>query len=403
MAFCFGLSSGPAQTWTQTDAPAQTWRSITCSTNGARLIAAGDDGIYESLDGGLTWLFLNPTPSDSVACSADGTKIIASGSGAIYTSSDSGVTWQQRTIASGDQYYVASSNDGTNLAAVGYGGISGSIIFSADSGGFWSVPLEPAAFWTGSSWSAVACSADGTKMVAAAEATDVNDSFLPGPIYTSTDSGESWGISGAPSNVWYSVACSADGTQLVAAAYAGPSQIGGTGLIYRSASGVRWTNISPATNYWTSVASSSDGTHLIAVSLFDQNPGNPGVIWRSTNSGTNWSEDALTGYFNSAAISADGTKMAVTDVVRNQIYTLGEPAATAPGVLPILSVATTGNEISLSWGVSNATGFLLISTTNLAPPAVWAQVTNVPTLGNNQIRVTLPGPLQNQFFRLSQL
>jgi hypothetical protein len=79
--------------------------------------------------------------------------------------------------------------------------------------------------------------------------------------------------SGAPSNVWYSVACSADGTKLVAAAYAGPSQVGGTGLIYTSAdSGVTWTNVSPSTNYWMSVASSSDGTHLIAVSLFDQIP-----------------------------------------------------------------------------------------------------------------------------------
>jgi hypothetical protein len=404
LVFCFCLSSGPAQTWTQTGAPAETWRSITCSTNGTRLVAAGDNGIYESLDGGLTWLFLNSTPSVSVACSADETKIIASGSGAVYTSPDSGVTWQQHALSSGNQYYVASSNDGTNLAAVGYGGIFGSIFLSPNSGGFWSAPIDPAAFWTGSSWSAVACSADGTKMVAAAEATDVNDSFLPGPIYTSSDSGESWGLSGAPSNVWYSVASSADGTRLVAAAYAGPSQIGGTGLIYRSAnSGAGWTNISPSTNYWMSVASSSDGTNLIAVSLFDQNPGNPGVIWRSTNSGVNWSEDVLTGYFNSAAISADGTKLAVTDVVRDRIYTLGEPAATAPAVLPILSVATAGNQLSLSWGVSNAAGFVLLSTTNLAPPAVWSQVTNVPTLGNNQIQVILPNSLQNQFFRLSQL
>jgi hypothetical protein len=71
-------------------------------------------------------------------------------------------------------------------------------------------------------------------------------------------------------------------------------------------------------------------------------------------------------------------------------------------VLPVLSVATAGNQLSLTWGVSNAAGFLLFGTTNLAPPAAWSPVTNLPTLGNNQIQVMLPDPLPNQFFRLSQ-
>jgi hypothetical protein len=403
MAFYFWPSSGQAQTWTQTGAPAETWRSIACSSNGARLIAAGDDGIFGSLDGGLTWLFLNPVPSGSIACSADGTKIIAASSGAVYTSPDSGATWQPHALTTNDQYYVASSADGTKLVAVGYGGIFGSIYLSADAGGTWTTPEGPGGFWLGNFWSSVASSADGTRLVAAAEATQGNGSFLPGPIYTSTDSGASWTLSGAPSNVWYSVAGSADGTKLVAAAYAGSSQIGGTGLIYTSAdAGASWTNASPPTNYWMSVASSTDGTNLIAVSLFDQGPQNPGVIWRSTNSGVNWNEDALTGYFSSAAASADGSKLAVTDVARDGIYTLGEPGATAPGVLPILSTATTGGLLSLMWGVSNAAGFLLFSTTNLAPPAVWLRVANLPTLGNNQIQVMLPYSLPNQFFRLSQ-
>jgi hypothetical protein len=402
VAFYFCPLAGLAQTWTQTGAPAETWRSIACSSNGTRLIAAGDEGVYGSLDGGLTWLFLNPVPSGSVACSADGTKIIAAASGAVYTSPDSGATWQEHALTSDDQYYVASSADGTKLVAVGYGGIFGSIYLSADSGGTWTTPGGPAGFWLGNIWSSVASSADGTNLVAAAEATLADGSFLPGPIYTSTNAGASWMPSGAPSNVWYSVACSADGTKLVAAAYAGPSQNGGTGLIYTSAdSGVTWTNASLPTNYWMSAASSTDGTQLIAVSLFNQSPQNPGVIWRSTNSGVNWNEDALTGYFSSAASSADGTILAVADVARDGIYTLGEPAATAPDVLPVLSIAAAGGQLSLTWGVSNAPGFLLFSTTNLAP-AVWSQVTNLPTLGSNQIQVILPYSLQNQFFRLAQ-
>ena len=402
MAFYFCAASGLAQTWKQTTAPAAVWRSITCSTNGIRLIASSDNGIYESLDGGLTWLFLSSTQSPSVACSADGTKIIASGAGAVFTSPNSGVTWQQHALTTNDQYYVASSANGSNLVAVGYSGNLGSIYFSTNSGATWATPAAPANFWLSNIWSAVASSADGTRLVAAAEATIGNSSFLPGPIYTSTNSGATWALSGAPSNVWYSVACSADGTRLVAASYAGPSQAGGTGYIYTSAdAGVTWTNVSPSTNYWISVASSANGTNLIAVSVFDQSPINPGVIWRSTNAGAHWSEDPLTGYFNSAASSADGTKLAVGDIAGNLIYTLGEPGATAPAVLPVLSLATAGNQLSLFWGVSNAAGFRLFGTTNLAP-ATWTLVTNVPTLGTNQIQVSLFHSLPDQFFRLSQ-
>jgi hypothetical protein len=403
IALCFCPLLGLGQTWTQTGAPGETWRSVTCSSNGTSLIAAGDNGIYESLDGGLTWLFLNPTSSPSVACSADGTKIIASGGGAVYTSHNSGATWQQHLLAPDTQYYVASSADGTKLAAVGYQGNSGSIFLSADSGNTWVTPQEPTNLWLGNIWSAVASSADGAKLIAAAEATIGAGSFLPGSIYTSTNSGASWIQSGAPDNVWYSVACSADGTNLIAAAYAGPSQIGGTGLIFTSKDfGNTWTNAGLPTNYWMSVASSANGSNLMAVSLFDQSPDYPGVIWRSTNSGVNWNEDPLTGYFNSAAMSADGDKLVVSDVVEDRIYTYGEPAATAPAVLPVLSIAAVENQISLAWGISNSAGFLLYSSASLGPPAIWTPVTNLPTLGSNQIQVTLPDLLPGKFFRLGQ-
>ena len=403
MAFYFCPSSGRAQTWTLIAAPDETWRSVTCSSDGTRLIAAGDDGIFGSLDGGLTWLFLNSNASGSVACSANGTKIIASASGAVYTSAD----WEQpgSDMRSRPMINITWHPPPTEPNW-----------WQWDTAEFLAqficrpIPevLGPCrkgrpAFWLGNLWSSVASSADGTKLVVAAETTEVNGSFLPGPIYTSANSGASWTLSGAPSNVWYSVACSADGTKLVAAAYAGPSQIGGTGLIYISSdSGVTWTNVGPPTNYWMSVASSTNGTHLIAVSLFDQGTQNPGVIWRSTNSGVNWNKDALTGYFDAAATSADGTILASTDVARDQIYTFGEPLAIVPHTLPVLSAALAGNQLSLTWGISNSAGFLLFSTTNLAPPATWSQVTNLPTLGTDQIQVTLPCLLPSQFFRLTQ-
>src|SRR5258705_11903223 len=58
-------------------------------------------------------------------------------------------------------------------------------------------------------WSAVACSADGSKLVAT-----VN----PGLIYTSPNFGGTWFPTPAPATNWSSVASSADGSKLVAVA-----------------------------------------------------------------------------------------------------------------------------------------------------------------------------------------
>src|SRR5438105_12366435 len=57
------------------------------------------------------------------------------------------------------------------------------------------------------SWSAVASSADGAKLVAAVSS---------GTIFVSPDSGATWTPTGAPVMSWASVASSADGSELVA-------------------------------------------------------------------------------------------------------------------------------------------------------------------------------------------
>src|SRR5438105_8998562 len=66
-------------------------------------------------------------------------------------------------------------------------------------------------------WTAVACSADGAKLVAVAGGSWAGPS--PGPIYLSTNSGSTWTPSGAPITNWNVVCCSADGTKLAAALY----------------------------------------------------------------------------------------------------------------------------------------------------------------------------------------
>jgi photosystem II stability/assembly factor-like uncharacterized protein len=94
------------------------------SADGHELAAAGlNSTIYQSTNSGFTW---NPSiaPSgywNSVAMSADGTKLIAAMSqGPVYVSTNSGNNWTPVVLPSLPFWGgVASSSDGSSLAAVG--------------------------------------------------------------------------------------------------------------------------------------------------------------------------------------------------------------------------------------------------------------------------------------------
>jgi photosystem II stability/assembly factor-like uncharacterized protein len=170
--------------------------------------------------------------------------------------------------------------------------IRGQIYTSTDAGVTWTARAG------NQNWIAVASSADGTKLIAAA-----ND----GRLFTSTDSGMTWTAREEARN-WYAVASSADGTKLIAAA---PND-----KIYTSTdSGVTWTaHLHP--HQWTSVASSANGTTLIA--------GNYTELWVSTDAGVTWTDRARGGlgalYWIGAASSADGTKL-VAAAQGGRLYT----------------------------------------------------------------------------------
>src|SRR5262245_33146272 len=130
------------------------------------------------------------------------------------------------------------------------------------------------------SWSAVASSADGAKLVAAG-ITYNGDA----PVYTSTNSGASWR---AVTNIsWssnWSVAVSTDGTKMVTAS---------GGAIYRSSdSGASWTNTSAPITSWIALASSADGDKLFALATMSYPCSCPG-FYTSTNSGTTWVSNSL--------------------------------------------------------------------------------------------------------------
>ena len=252
-------------------------------------------GTISSLSGpaGTNWTAQTNAPSGpwiSVASSADGTKLAAVvNGGRIYTSSDSGASWRAQA-ASPSTYWksLASSADGTKLVAAVSGG---QIYTSRDSGVTWT-PRDSNRYWQ-----SVASAADGAKLVAVE---------YGGQIYTSTNSGVAWTANDSDRG-WQSVASSADGTKLVA--------LSNGGQIYTSSdSGVSWgaQAASPSTS-WYSVASSADGTKLVAAV-------SGGQIYTSTDSGVTWTPRDSNRGWQSVASSADGTKLVAVEY-GGQIYT----------------------------------------------------------------------------------
>lgn len=288
------------------------WTGIASSADGERLAACVSGGqLYLSADGGMTWTpRANMWGWMSIASSASGDTLVASASTApLYVSTDAGLTWTTHESSLSWQG-VAASADGTTLfatAAWAGGSYTGGVYVSTNQGVTWT-PHGSSTI----TWRDVACSADGSKVVAC-----VNNNGL---IYTSTDYGASW-TPRESARLWEAVASSADGTNLVACAY--------TGAVYTSTdSGVTWTPRTP--NYsWVDVAMSADGTKIVACAY-------GGEIYTSTDSGATWS-NSLSGRFQSVTSSADGKRLAAC-VHSGQIYTYSDRLLqTMPGTLGWLS------------------------------------------------------------------
>jgi hypothetical protein len=88
---CTSTNSGA--TWTQTSAPHYAWTSLASSTDGTRLVAVANGGVfYTSTNSGDTWASAN-APAEywqAVACSADGTKVVAAANSYIANQRTSG-------------------------------------------------------------------------------------------------------------------------------------------------------------------------------------------------------------------------------------------------------------------------------------------------------------------------
>ena len=252
-------------------------------------------GRYNGVSAFNTW-----TARDSsrgwygIASSSDGTKLAAVvENGQIYVSSDSGVTW---TARDSNRLWrsVASSSDGVKLVATV---ASGQIYTSTDSGVTWTAQNSGSLNWYG-----IASSSDGTKLAATVNI---------GQIYTSTDSGVTWTARDS-NREWRVVASSSDGTKLVAVVRGGQ-------IYVSSDSGVTWT-ARDSNRLWYGVASSSDGTKLAATA-------ESGQIYVSSDSGVTWTARESSRNWQGIASSSDGTKLAAA-VFNGQIYVSSDSGVT---------------------------------------------------------------------------
>ncbi len=217
----------------------------------------------------------------SVASSDDGTKLAAVAfgfrdrGGQIWVSTNAGSNWK---VVGPRRYWTscAMSADGVTLAAAA---AFGKIYLSTNSGQTWQSRDVPR------NWTGIACSADGRNLVAVDNGTNVEGGF----IYLSKDRGETWTPT-EHQRTWHFVDSSADGKVL--AACVGEANVKGevsVGYLYVSRDGgVTWKAcLTDSLRRWTGVAISGDGRTLCAT---DDNgrvaPG--GQFWVSLDGGETW-------------------------------------------------------------------------------------------------------------------
>jgi photosystem II stability/assembly factor-like uncharacterized protein len=257
-------STNSGSSWITNGMPAQRWIFATSSADGNKLAAMNTSGaIYISTNSGAIWTLATNLPAlqesgTSMASSADGNKLIVAYPEGVFRSVDLGITWITNSVTTNNLtwLFLASSADASKLAAADNYGY---IYTSTNSGATWIQTSAPLGNWQG-----VASSADGNRLAAVDR--DFSSDFL-GPIYTSTNAGLTWISNNVPSEQWTSISSSADGRILVAVAF----ESSGHGPIYISTnSGASWA-LDAVSNYWGAVASSADGTKLVAAT------GNSGV------------------------------------------------------------------------------------------------------------------------------
>jgi len=181
---------------------------------------------------------------------------------------------------------VACSADGTKIIAARF---FGWVYLSTNSGGNWTIAPMPSA-----EWYSTASSADGSKLLVCSTTS----------LYVSTNSGLTWATNTAEYAVFFQIACSADGTRVAVAST-------GEGILCSTDSGATFTTNAVPTGEFGSIVSSADGMKLIGMIASVRYPGIDAAIYRSVDSGVTWTQTgAPLGGWTCLACSADGTTIA---------------------------------------------------------------------------------------------
>jgi hypothetical protein len=138
------------------------WTSVVTTADGTKLAAQWNGMIYTSTNSGATWTNYNNSGGTLLLCSTDGKQLLLPVGNNLYVSTNWGVTWTQTgTLTYG--WPLAISSDAKRLEVLAYGAIS----VSTNLGASWTTIYAPVKTWT-----YVALSADGSKLVAVASGTD---------------------------------------------------------------------------------------------------------------------------------------------------------------------------------------------------------------------------------------
>jgi len=220
-----------------------------------------------------------------ISSSSDGSRMVTcSRYGYIYTSSDSGRNWEPITSLGVKPWKdITSSGNGSIIVALE--NMNGYIYISNDYGASW---IEKTNLVR--NWSFVDSSADGSKIVAAA-----NGSY----IYTSNDYGNTWTERSQSGSSWWNyLSCSLDDCSKIIA-------VSDDDVLISSNSGASWSSVDYFSDPYlvTSVSMSSDASVIVVNS--------DGFVYTSFDLGNTWrKESSLDSVFwYSSLLSHDGSRL----------------------------------------------------------------------------------------------
>lgn len=211
-----------------------------------------------------------PYNGTNLACSGDGHTLAVTGAtsaGFLFFSTDSGVSWTNVWLDNGSGTFgplsncqaVACSADGSQWLVSQWreaklpsgGGISGKFLRATQTGGNLAKVRD---YFSSTPCVALASSADGSTLLGLINSTPGTADW---GIYATTNAGVDWTVTPSFQTNWTAAACSADGTRMMAV---------GTGdTIWQSTNaGVTWTPATVPSGNWSAAASSADGLRMFA-------------------------------------------------------------------------------------------------------------------------------------------